>query len=158
GSGPNAVAVAPDGRTLVVANGTNNCVAVVRLGRRAAEGAGDAPEASAVAGLIPAGWYPGAVRLSADGKRLLVANVKGHGSLRPRKADQKGKNSHDHLGSVSLIDLPDAGELKKYTATVNANNRLGYALSGLERSRPDARPVPVPARHGEPSVFEHVVY
>ena len=60
--------------------------------------------------------------LSADGKQLFVANVKGHGSLQPRKVDPKakktatgdgddpaapqkqGKNSHDHLGSVSLID------------------------------------------------------
>ena len=32
GSGSNALALSPDGGTLYVANGTNNCVAVVRLG------------------------------------------------------------------------------------------------------------------------------
>src|SRR5262249_22333513 len=37
GSGCNAVALSPDGETLYVANGTNNCVAVVRLGEKAAE-------------------------------------------------------------------------------------------------------------------------
>ena len=41
---------------------------------------------------------------------------------------------------------------------MNANNRLGYSLAGLEKPRPDAKPVPVPERHGEPSVFEHVIY
>lgn len=35
GSGCNALALSPDGGTLYVANGTNNCVAVVRLGSRA---------------------------------------------------------------------------------------------------------------------------
>jgi YVTN family beta-propeller protein len=164
GTGTNALAISPDGRTLYVANGTGNCIAVVRLG-----------DPSQVVGMIPTGWYPGAVRVSADGKRLFVANVKGHGSLQPRKVELKkkdakgegddpaapqkrGKNSHDHLGSVSLIEVPDAGTLKKYTETVNANNRLGYSLAGLEKPRPDAKPVPVPERHGEPSVFEHVIY
>ena len=59
---------------------------------------------------------------------------------------------------MSIIDVPDADALKKYTETVNANNRLGYSLAGLEKPRPDAKPVPVPERHGEPSVFEHVIY
>jgi YVTN family beta-propeller protein len=158
GSGSNAVALSPDGTTLYVANGTNNCVAVVRLGRNVREG-GDGPERSELAGLIPVGWYPGAVGVSADGKRLFVANVKGHGSLdRTRRPEEKGFNSHDHLGTVSLIDVPDAAELTKLTERANANNRLAYSLAGLEKPRPEAAPVPVPARHGEPSVFEHVVY
>jgi hypothetical protein len=59
---------------------------------------------------------------------------------------------------VSLIDVPDAEQLRKYTATVNANNRLGYSLAGLEKPRPEAKPMPVPDRHGEPSLFEHVIY
>jgi YVTN family beta-propeller protein len=159
GSGPNALAVSPDGATLYVANGTNNCVAVVRLGTRASEAAGPGrPAASALAGLIPTGWYPGAVVLSADGKKLFVANVKGVGSLaRVRPADE-GKNTHDFLGSVSVLDVPDAGQLARYTAAVHANNRRAASLAGLAGARKDARPVPVPGRHGEPSVFKHVLY
>jgi YVTN family beta-propeller protein len=175
GTGSNAVVLSPDGRTLFVANGTGNCVAVVSLGSRAGgpPPAGE-PTPSRVAGMIPTGWYPGAVRLSQDGKRLFVANVKGHGSLHPRRVEPKrddkgdgddpaaaqdiGRNSHDHLGSVSLIDLPEAAGLREYTDTVNANNRLGYSIAGMEDPRPDARPTPVPERHGEPSVFEHVIY
>jgi YVTN family beta-propeller protein len=174
GSGSNAVALSPDGRTLFVANGTGNCIAQVRLGGRATEAPGGAAEFSSVVGLIPTGWYPGAIRVSADGKQLLVANVKGHGALHPRKTaakkdakgdgddpaapQKRGKNSHDHLGSVSIIDLPDADTLRKYTETVNKNNRLSYSLAGLEKPRPDVKPVPVPDRHGEPSIFEHVIY
>src|SRR5213079_1323781 len=37
GSGCNAVTVSPDGGTLYVANGTNNCVAVVLLGGKASD-------------------------------------------------------------------------------------------------------------------------
>jgi YVTN family beta-propeller protein len=175
GSGSNAVALSSDGRTLFVANGTGNCIVVVTLGSSAGGPvqAGE-PTTSRIAGMIPTGWYPGAVRVSDDGRRLFVANVKGHGSLQPRQVEPRGndledrddpaalqkvgRNSHDHLGTVSLIDIPDVSGLKKYTETVNANNRLGYSMAGLETPRRDARPTPVPERHGEPSVFEHVIY
>src|SRR5262249_38719229 len=152
GSGSNALAVSPDGDTLYVANGTNNCVAVVTLGGKAADSVDKKrPADSSVAGLIPTGWYPGASLVSADGKKLFVANIKGHGSLSQPRAREKGKNSHDHLGSLSLIDVPDARQLAKYTEEVNANNRLGYSLAGLDKPRAGAKPVPVPERHGEPS-------
>lgn len=166
GSGSNALTLSPDGKTLYVANGTNNCIAVVALGSLAGEGVfANRPIASKVLGLIPTGWYPGAVQLSADGRTLHVANIKGHGSLsrqRPRdkepRPEARGRNSHDHLGSVSILDVPDAAQLAKYTEEVNANNRLSYSLAGLEKPRTDVPPVPVPARHGEPSVIKHVIY
>jgi YVTN family beta-propeller protein len=157
GSGANAVALAPGGGTLYVANGTNNCVAVVRLGRKASEVA-DRPERSTMAGLIPTAWYPGALALSADGKKLFVANVKGVGALSQPRPVAEGKNTHDLLGSVSIIDVPDDSRLAQYTEEVNANNRLAYSLAGLEKPRPDAKPVPVPARHGERSILKHVLY
>jgi YVTN family beta-propeller protein len=157
GSGANAVALSRDNKTLYVANGTNNCVAVVRLGENG--------QPSNLTGLIPTGWYPGAVVVSPDGKNLYVANIKGIGSLARQQAndkqprpEEKGRNSHDHLGSVSIIDVPDDAQLKKYTEEVNRNNRLAYSLAGLEKPRAGMNPVPVPARHGEPSVFEHVIY
>jgi YVTN family beta-propeller protein len=159
GSGANALALSPDGGTLYVANGTNNCLAVVRLGARFSEGKETGrPVRSALAGLIPTGWYPGAVLVSRSGKRLFVANVKGHGALHQRRPAGKGKNSHDHLGTVSVIDVPDAAQLARYTREVNANNRLAYSLAGLEKPRRGVKPVPVPRRHGEPSVFQHVIY
>jgi YVTN family beta-propeller protein len=159
GSGANALALAPDGATLYVANGTNNCLAVVRLGKQATDGdVSGRPEQSAVAGLIPTAWYPGAVHVSADGKRLFVANVQGTGSLSQPRPLAEGTNTHDFLGSVSIVEVPEATQLATYTAEVNANNRLTYSLSGLEKPRADAKPVPVPERHGEPSLFKHVLY
>jgi YVTN family beta-propeller protein len=159
GSGSNALALAPDGATLYAANGTINCLAVIRLGARSLEEPrGSAKGDSIIAGLIPTGWYPGAVLVSPDSKKLFVANVKGHGSLSQPRPVEKGKRSHDALGSVSVIDVPDAENLAQYTKEVHANNRLAYSLAGLETPRPGVRPVAVPARHGEPSVFRHVIY
>ena len=159
GSGSNALALSPDGGTLYVANGTNNCLAVIRLAAHSSEGKEKGrPAQSKLAGLIPTGWYPGAVVVSPDGKELYVANVKGQGSLSQPRPVAKGKNSHDHLGSIAMIAVPDDAQLAAYTREVNANNRLGYSLAGLEKPRAGVRPVPVPQRHGEPSVFQHVIY
>ena len=145
GSGSNALAVSPDGTTLYVANGTNNCIAVIRLGSRVLDGSASATgQSSVLLGLIPTGWYPGCVLLSPDGKRLFVANVKGHGSLSQPRPIEKGKNSHDHLGTVSVIDVPTAAELARYTRQVQENNRLAYSLTGLEKPRSRVEPAPVP--------------
>lgn len=172
GSGTNALAIAPGGK-LYAANGTNNCLAVIQLAPRYHVEARvpiplELEPPSKLIGMIPTGWYPGAVLPTASGERLFVANIKGHGSLsrkRPHedkpRPDEKGMNSHDHLGSVSIIDFPMDGTFKQFeqwTDEVNHNNRLAYSLAGLEKPRPDAKPVPLPVRHGEPSVFKHVVY
>src|SRR5262249_5609288 len=149
GSGCNALTFGPSENTLYVANGTNNCIAVVRLRRgraavpsptaggpqlvRFSQGPQPGPrltlpdreyQSFELAGLIPTGGYPGAVTVSADGKQLFVANIKGHGSLSQPRPGAKGKNSHDHLGSVSIIDMPEPAQLARYTEEVNANNRL----------------------------------
>src|SRR5207244_10424708 len=54
--------------------------------------------------------------------------------------------------------VPDAAELAQYTRQVHENNRLSYSLMGLERPHLNVPPIPIPARHGEPSVIEHVIY
>src|SRR5439155_8549036 len=109
GSAANAVAVSADGRTLYVANGGNNAVAVVELA--AAKGA-----KSRVAGFIPTAWYPGAVAV--DGDELFVADVKGFGSRAPAKVWKPGRDVHDFLGAVSKVRRPGPGELARYTAQV----------------------------------------
>jgi YVTN family beta-propeller protein len=178
GSAPNAVTLGPDGQTLYVANGGNNAVAVVRLGSRSG-GAGP-DTASRVDGFIPTGWYPGSVAVSADGKTLFVANVKGVGSLNTptsragamelvdryhgfhREAPPVGgpvRHVYDARGSVSFIPAPDAPALKHYTAVVAGNNRMSFALAGLKPGDTrTGKPVPVPLRTGQTSVFEHVIY
>jgi YVTN family beta-propeller protein len=158
GSGANALALSPDGGTLYVANGSNNCIAVIQLGSQAREASAPGPAASSVVGLIPTGWYPGAVRVSADGRQLYVANIKGLGALAHLRPAADGHNTHDFLGSVQIIDTPSAAQLARYTARVNQNNRLTSSLAGLDQPRSRIPAVPVPERHGEPSVFKHVVY
>jgi Phosphoesterase family len=92
--------------------------------------------------------------------------VKGAGS---RNLDWKGSrkiagkeiygfNSHDYLGTISLIPLPKTEELAEQTRTVLANNRLTESISALAPPRQGVPPKPVPDRHGEPSVFKHVLY
>ncbi len=157
GSGSNALTLSPDGGTLYVANGTNNCVAVVRLGSKSREGEGQGG-ASRLAGLIPTGWYPGAIAISSDGKKLFVANVKGLGSLAQKPGLERKKNSKQFLGSVSIIDVPDDAQLAEYTKRVKANNRLAYSLAGLDKPRPGVAAIVIPERHGEPSLFKHVIY
>src|SRR5262249_9754474 len=96
GSGCNALAISADGSTIYLSDGTNNCVAVVQLGDKIRDSSAKRPATTKLLGLIPAGWYPGAILLSPDGKTLYVANIKGHGSLNKPLAieAQKGMNSH----------------------------------------------------------------
>ena len=145
GSGTNAVCLSKDGKTLFAANGGNNAVAVIDV-------TGDAPK---VSGFIPAGWFPGAVAVAGD--FLLVANVKGTGS-RNEDRTKGGFNSHQHTGTVQKTPFPDADKLAAHTRQVIADARVMQALAAREGARKDMKPVPVPARTGEPSVIEHVVY
>jgi len=60
---------------------------------------------------------------------------------------------------VTFVDVPDADRLNLYTARFETNNLYSMALAeALQPPRPDAAPVLVPARIGEPSVFKHVLY
>ena len=68
GSTPNSLALSPDEHTLFIANADNNTVAVFDV---------SSPGKSRSLGFIPAGWYPTSVRVTPDGKKLLVANGKG---------------------------------------------------------------------------------
>jgi YVTN family beta-propeller protein len=145
GSAPNSVAVSPDGKTLFAANGGNNHIALIDL------------NSGKVKGLIPSGWYPGSVLISRDGSKLFVANVKGDGTPQTGLRDN-GKNSHDHSGSVSFIDVPDAEKLRQYTIRAASTMRLPKITQSLRLERVNEKIVPVPTRPGEKSVFKHVLY
>jgi YVTN family beta-propeller protein len=146
GSAANAVAVTPDGKTLYVACAGINAVAVVGLG------AGKNGR-SRVEGFIPTTWYPGAAVL--HGRELLVADVKGCGS----RADRGPKRSvFAYLGVVSKVPLPSQGELVSLTRQVRHDERVPEILRAWERGQKGVKPVPVPQRVGEPSVFENVIY
>jgi YVTN family beta-propeller protein len=65
GSIPDGLSLSPDGRTLYVADGGNDAVAVVAIG---------ANGGSKVKGFIPAGWFPGCVLATAD--HVFTGNIK----------------------------------------------------------------------------------
>ncbi|MEX0642571.1 MAG: bifunctional YncE family protein/alkaline phosphatase family protein [Pirellulales bacterium] len=156
GSAPNALAVSRDGRRLYASNGTNNSVAVIDF----------KPPHSNLLGCVPTAWYPAGLALDAAQGTLYVANIKGNGS-RDRSWEGSrevngevvfGYHSYDHQGTLSIIRLPTTDELAAQTQTVLDNNRMTESISALAPPRPNVAPRPVPERHGEPSVFKHVVY
>lgn len=146
GSAPNALAISPDGKYLYAANGTENAICVIETG-----------PSSRVTGLIPTGWYPGSVILNKAGTQLYVANVKGSGS-RNKAANKAGYNSRDHMGSVSLIDVPGKKELTKMTAVVGRNNSLTEILKSQSATGNSLKKVAVPQVPGQKSHFKHVIY
>jgi hypothetical protein len=101
--------------------------------------------------------------VSDDGKAIFVANVKGVGSLnipsgRDQPREQVAHHVHQALGSISIIPVPDAATLARCTKRVAQNNRLGAVPAGLQSKGASGKPVPVPLRQGQRSVFEHVIY
>ena len=149
GASPNALVFDSTGRRLYVCNGTQNAVAVVDF----------RPGRSRLRGLIPVGWYPGAIAY--DGRRnlLAVANIKGTGIGGRTRADGTPEyNSLRYTGTLSLVPAPSDRQLPAYTATVYRNYRRAALRAAALPPRPNQPPRPVPERVGEPSVFKHVVY
>jgi len=160
GAGSNGLALSPDGRTLLVTNGGENDVAVIRLSARAAGQAApgprktgddddDAPKAdrSAVVGLIPTGWYPTAVAVRPDGRRIFVVNGKSNTGPDPKtcRVNTGVDPHHDdacraantyvwQLEKAGFLTLapPAAAELGRLTRQVAANNRYPSAAHSRE--------------------------
>ncbi|QKG58455.1 bifunctional YncE family protein/alkaline phosphatase family protein [Hymenobacter sp. BRD128] len=168
GDSPNALALDPAGTTLYVANGLDNAVAVVRLGRAAARAGAAGP--SQVLGFIPTEAYPGGLALGAH--QLFVTNLEGEGArVSARDIQQAGGeleavarrapaayNSHHQLATVSLVALPTAAQLARYSEQVERLNFSFRREIARRLPRPGVLPRPMPERIGEPSVFKHVVY
>jgi YVTN family beta-propeller protein len=151
GAQPNALAFDSAGRRLYVCNGTQNSVAVVEF----------EPEdnASKVIGLIPVGWFPGALQYDAGRKMLCVANMKGIGATKFFNSGEPVKlNTKDFFGTVSLVPIPSALRLSTFTKTALRNMHYPRLADALRPARDGQSPRPVPERVGEPSVFKHVIY
>ncbi len=146
GSAPNALTVSPDGKYLYIANGTDNAICIVEIGTP-----------SKITGFIPTGWYPASVILDKESNFLYVANVKGIGS-RNQRTDRGGFNSHDHMGSVSIIPIPDEKHLVEMTKTVQKNNTFVQNLVAVKSDNKLKSKVPVPQIPSQVSHFKHVVY
>jgi len=146
GSAPNALTLSPDGKYLYAANGTDNALCVIETG-----------SSYRVIGYIPTGWYPGAVIMNKVGTQLYVANVKGIGS-RNKGQDKAGYNSRDHLGSVSIMAVPDQAELLKMTDVVVKNNSSFTVQRDPSRKGNFPKIAVVPQTLAQKSPIKHVVY
>ncbi len=173
GDSPNGLAISSDGERLYVSNGMDNALAVIRLGNK--ESLKSTLQNSSLLGFIPTAAYPGGLCLLND-SLLYVANIEGVGARltvksRENKAFQtfisvNGKtnptagafNTHRMLASLSIIPVPDSGQLKSYTERVKNNNRQERLALLKLLPRKGVKAVPLPERIGEPSLFQHVIY
>jgi len=162
GSTPNSLALSRDGALLFVANACNNNVAVFDVSQ---------PGKSYSLGFIPVGWYPTSVRVTPDGKHLLVANGKGLISKPNRLGPQPGKldppsTVREHIaglfrGTLSIIDLPAREKLterlKEWTERAYRCSPLqaDFGATGTARR---SRDNPVPARVGDRSPIKYCLY
>lgn len=146
GSAPNALAISKDGNQLFVANGTDNAICVIQIDNK-----------NEIAGFIPSGWYPGAVILTKNNSFLFIANTKGIGS-RNLRADRPGYNTHNHMGSISILPPPDMNKLKTMSEVVKENNSYSRMMSQLAQKDKQSGKVAVPQFTGQNSHFKHVVY
>jgi hypothetical protein len=160
GMTPSALALNNDQSGLYVVCSDANAVAVVDI----------SDSKSIVAGFVPTGWYPTAVRTLAD-NRMVVLNGRGLRSFPNPDGPNPGQRAAvSHIGepppvvqyvgriqtgTASLIDSFDAEQLDKYTETVLRNSP--YRDEYLDRVPIEAGN-PVPSRPGDPSPIQHVLY
>lgn len=144
GLAPTALALSPDRGTLYAALGGVNAVAVM-----------DASTGK-MRGMIPTAWYPSDLAVSSDGSKIAVAALLGAGS--GWQQEPKRKYVHAYRGSIQVIDVPAPPQLASYTNAVAENSHLILAGRPLPKLRPSSTAAAIPARAGDPSLIEHVVF
>ncbi len=158
GATPNALALSPDGRRLAVANADNDAVAIVDVGQTGE---------SRVAGFVPTGWYPTAVRFSADGKRLYVLSGKGLASGANPRGPQPGVPAGEPgqyvgamlTGALSVVPVPDAHALARHTRRVyELTPRFETANAASDAARRATALSAIPRKPGGVSPIRHVFY
>ncbi len=159
GSTPNSLALSPDEELLFVANADNNLLAVFDV---------QMPGKSRSLGFIPTGWYPTSVRVTPDGKRLLVASGKGFASKAnpdgPKPGIQTKRSTTEYIaglfhGGLTVIDLHPRKEflakLEGYSAQARLCSPLRPDASTWGGRSPDN---PIPLRPGDPSPIKYCLY
>ncbi|MBC8004062.1 MAG: hypothetical protein H7X84_01200 [Verrucomicrobia bacterium] len=136
---PFGLSVSPDQKRLYVAESGINAVGVI-----------DIPTLQVV-GHIPTGWFPSKLKVTPDGKTLVVSNAKGFGSgPNGGKAFMEGKEGsyigNLMKGTVSVMDIPGDKELKGLTQQVIRNN---YRIEDYNTVRKQRTDNPIPVYGGE---------
>lgn len=147
---PFGLALSPDNQKLYVACSGINAVAVV-----------DANKLE-VLGYIPTGWFPAKLKVSNNGKQLIVANAKGFGSGPNGGSTFKRGPEGSYIGAlmkgtVQVLDIPSDEELKLLTEKVVANN-FNFEKASSEKFT-ERKNNPVPLYPGEKeSPIKHIVF
>ena len=157
GSTPDALVIDQSRGLLYVANADNNAVGVIQIKR---------PGRSEVLGFIPTGWYPSALELTENGRKLYIGTGKGENSYSdiygpgsPLPPGPEGRGSVKSLlkGSVEILGVEDLPRrLGAYTKQVMANSPYDDSL--LVMARPQPTPSVVPRAVGQGSPIKHVIY
>jgi YVTN family beta-propeller protein len=168
GAGPNSIAVDTTTNTAYVALYNSNAIAVVNL---------SASAKTPVMGMIPVGYAPSSVALDSTDGALIVANDKGWGTTgnpnpfagtvagAPKTSNSEttefgatGLETHQDLGTVSIVPLPTTSELATMTEKVFQNNHwdLTANIAAASGGSPMTAPVAIPAHIGDPSLIKHV--
>jgi YVTN family beta-propeller protein len=144
---PFGIAISPDQKRLFVAESGINAVAVVDIATRK------------VMGHIPVGWFPSKLKITPDGKKLIVANAKGYGSGPNGGTNFVAGPEGSYIGSlmkgtVSVIDVPTDDQLASLTEKVVSNNFKFEKISSKKRKEN-----PVPLYSGEKeSPIKYIVF
>jgi YVTN family beta-propeller protein len=168
GAGPNSIAVDEKNNIAYVALYNANAIAVVDLNH-----GGWNP----ILGLIPVGYAPASVVLDIADNALLVANDKGWGTTgnpnpfagtvsgAPLTANSETSEfgvtaleTHQDLGTVSIVPVPNSSALWSLTSQVFQNNHWDLAenIFSAAGGNKRAKPLAIPNRIGDPSKIKHV--
>ncbi|MEU9324159.1 bifunctional YncE family protein/alkaline phosphatase family protein [Streptomyces canus] len=140
---PDAVTLTDDGHLLVTL-GRANAVAVYRYK--------SAQEPASYIGLLPTDYFPAEV--TTVGKEVVVSNTRGIDARRPTTAS--GHGTHDTTSSLTRFTLPSDLVIRSQTAKVFQQNGWTPGSVTTAKGSSHAKPVPVPARLGDPSTIKHV--
>ncbi|MEU6279304.1 alkaline phosphatase family protein [Streptomyces sp. NPDC047028] len=140
---PDAVTLKDDGHLLVTL-GRADAVAVYRYTT--------AQEPVSYVGLLPTDYFP--AEIATVGDQVVVSNTRGMDAR--RAGDEAGHGTHDTTSSVQRFTLPDDSVIRSQTAKVFRQNGWSRGAVTTSKGGHHAKPVPVPARLGDPSTIRHV--
>ena len=162
GAAPVSIAVDQQQGLAFVALYNANAIAVCNLSN-----------GGAMLGMIPVGYAPSSVALDLKDGVLLVANDKGIGTTGfavappPTNTAENSYstahgvtsfNTHQDLGTVSIIPIKDARALEAATQQVFTNNHwdLEENIAAASGGSLKAKPLAIPEKIGAPSKIKHV--
>ena len=147
---PFGLALSPDCKRLYAAESGINAVAVIDIA------------SMRVLGHIPTAWFPAKLKVSNDGKSLVIANAKGFGSGPNGGAEFNRGPEGSYIGSlmkgtVQVIAIPSDSELESLTTQVIANNFLIEKSNSERFAARKKNPIPLYPKE-KISPIKHIVF